>query len=276
MAESENPEPYLSEDGSPVLKHRKDPPEYAILLRFPGMSEIVNELGMPKDRDVIFNLSYVSVEDFLYHVGYSYLANIRRHQSYTVELFGMLVKLPEVFYPGVKIPLPDPSQYKCQPRYWWVDGNRPVQIWRLRVLTCPLEDIETSELSPFGKFPPGTLYVEERWHPLADMKKIFIGGLEQASKQRGIGLHRLHKDALRILEGNFEPSRGDVKIGRTRGSTYYTPGEFARALGREYKRLYEQNKQKPGRKAVAAALKISVSTLYRYCKNPGVPWPSGE
>lgn len=276
MAESDDHSYHPSEDDPQVIRHDDRPPAYAIFPSFPSVSEIVNELNMPKSPDVIYNLCYLSVEDFLNYRGYSHVMGIRICPSYTVELFGLLVRLPEDFRFGMTIPLPDPSLYKSQPRYWTEHGFRPVQIWRLRVLTCPIEDIETNVRSPFGKFPAGTLYFEERWHPLADTKRMLIGGIEKASRSKGIGLGRLHKHALGILGGNLDPLMSDVKKGRTIGTTYYTAVDFPSALKEAYWRLYEPNRQKPKRLAVAIELKISRSTLRRYLIKFNVPWPTVE
>lgn len=274
MVESDDYSYYPSEDDPQVIRHYDCPPAYAIFPSFPGVSELVNELDMPKSPEVIYNLSYLNVEDFLNYRGYSYVAGIRKCLPYTVELFGLLVKLPEGFCFGMTVHLPDPSLYKCQPRYWIEHGFRPVQIWRLRVLTCSIEDIETNVSNPFGKFPTGTLYFEERWHPLADTKRMLIGGIEKASKSKGIGLDRLYKDALGILGGSFDPLMSDVKKGRRTGTTYYTEVDFPPALKEAYWRLYEQNnRQKPKQIAVANELKISRSTLRRYLIKFNVPWP---
>lgn len=273
MAEGEDQSYYPSEGDPQVIRHENYPPAYVIVPSFPGVSQIITELDMPRESDVIYNLSYLSVEDFLNFRGYSYVNDVRRSQSYSVELFGLLVNLPENFRIGMTVPLPDPSQYKCQPMYWTEHGFRVVQIWRLRIFTCPVEDIETTLFRPFGNLPTGTLYFEERWHPLADMKRKLIGGIETVSKIKGVGLDRFYADALRILGGNFDSLNSAVKVGRTRGTTYITATEFPHKLREAYQRLYELKGEKPKQEAVAVELKIGLSTLRRYLINFRVSWP---
>jgi hypothetical protein len=272
MTEGEDQSYYPSKDVPQVIRHEDRPPAYAIFPTYPGVSKLITELDMPTESDVIYNLSYLSVEDFLNFRGYSYVNNIRRSQ-YSVELLGLLIKLPENFCLGMTVPRPDPSLYKCEPRYCIEHGFRLVQIWRLRVYTCPLENIETSCCSPFGKFPSGTLYVEERWHPLADTKRRLIGGIETVSKNKGLGLDRFYADALPILEGNFKTLKSDVKMGRTQGTTYYTATEFPHKLREAYQKLYDLKDEKPKQEAVAVELKIGLSTLRRYLRNLKISWP---
>lgn len=249
-----------------VLRFGVNPLTYTIFPSFKGAEDILSELLMPTGKERAYSLSFVSVRNFLRYSGRYHHKIAKRFSRYTVEAFGLRIKLPTDFDLGMTVPLPDPSQYKCQPDYWIPGGIIPVQIWRLRVISCPLEDLKTSPSSPFGKLPIGTMYVEERWHPQEDKQKSthLIGKASLAQIKR---LERFEKDAMRILGGTF-------KLGRPRGTKKYTLDEFRDKLRAAYKILCDgENKQQPKQFALAENIGISLATFKRFMDDIGNPKP---
>lgn len=249
-----------------VLRYGVNPLTYTIFPNFKGAADILSELLMPAGKDRAYSLSFVSVRDFLKYSGCYHHKIAKRFSRYTVETFGLRIKLPTDFDLGMTVPLPDPYQYKCQPDYWILGGIIPVQIWRLRVLSCPLEDLKTSPSSPFGKLPIGTMYVEERWHPQEDKQRSthLIGKTSFVQIKR---LERFEKDAVRVLEGTF-------KRGRPQGTKKYTPDQFRDKLKAAYEELFDnETKQSPKQFALAEKLEVSLAAFKRYMNDIGNPKP---
>lgn len=267
MAEPKDGEYCLNfSDGSFIF--RMGTPHYYLFTSTPpGLPDVLYDLKMSPATFGEYDLRFLSVEDFLKDRGRPHPKLSKRYQSYTVQTFG-LSACPR---PGMKFsfPPPHPSQYKCEPMYWYRLGVLPVQIWRIRVFSCPLEKIKTSIHNPFGLFPPQTVYVEERWHPKAGVTRL-IGGLGNAPNYGSVGLEQLYEDALGIMTGY-------IKRGRPRGTTYYTREQFSTDLKKHYRKVLKETKggsRKPSRAAVALSLGIGISTLYRYMDKFNVHWPS--
>ena len=240
-----------------VFRYGVNPLTYTIFPTFKGAADTFRELFIPIRRDQVYSLSFISVRDFLKYTGRYHHKIAERFRRYTVEIFGLRIKLPTDFYLRMDVPLPDPSQYKCQPSYLILGGIFPVQIWRLRVLSCPLEDLKTSPSNPFGKLPLGTMYAEERWHPQEDKQRFTrsIGGISFAQVKR---FERFEKDAVRILEGTF-------KLGRRRGTKKYTLAQFHDRLRAAYEELCgDEKNQKPKQFALAEKVGVSLATFKRY------------
>lgn len=250
-------------DGSlMILKLTDSPVRYTIYSTFADISEILADLKMPHIEG-IYDLRFLSVEDFFRERGYSYPKLEERFQGYTVQTFGF--KIPH--RPGMRLPLspPNPANYKCPPMYWTYFGIAPIQIWRLRVISCPLEKIKTTVYNPFGIFPPGTVYLEERWHPRRGLSRL-IGGLEKASNSLIMSLDQLFEDALRILEGR-------IKRGRPRENTVSKAKKFTRDLKKHYWKLAKKSRQRPSKTAVAESMGIVRSTFYARLNKFKVRWP---
>lgn len=265
MADNEDDKIYLNASDGTLLTVRMgvSPLTYMISPSFIDALETLDNLKMPREVYRRYHLRFLSVEDFLRGMDYARPKLDERYRNYTVQTFGLISDYKR----GMRLPLPppDPSQYKCQPMYWTILDLLPIQIWRIRVFSCPLGKVKTSIHNPFGVFPSGTVYVEQRWHPQAGVSR-YIGGLEKPPSPPRIGLDQLYEDALRILEGN-------IKRGRPRGTTEYTRNTFGRDLKKYYRKLWKQNRQRPSKTAVAVKMGISRASLYNYLKLFTVRWP---
>jgi hypothetical protein len=239
-----------------VARYSSAPPGYNIFSSFAGMRRILNELNMPDKADNVYSLRFYTAAYYLKCLGRSLPKKYDECHKYTVEIFGLRVKLPEDFRFGMKVPLPDPTQYYCAPDYLTEAEISHTQIWRLRIISCSIEEVETRLSNPFGIFPPGTLYFEERWHH-QDGKTRLIGGLEPRSGNYGTSLDGFRKNAICILDGYRKP-------GRPRGTRYFTPSGFRSAVKAHYEELYNPNERQPLPKEVAIKLGISVGTLKNY------------
>lgn len=255
---------YLNDtDGSLlILKLTDFPARYRISSTFADISAILADLQMPRVEGM-YDLRYLSVEDFLRERGYSYPKLAKRYQRYTVQTFGFTI-FPR---PGMKLPLspPNPANYKSPPTYWTFLGIAPIQIWRIRVFSCALGKIKTTVYNPFGVFPPGTVYLEERWHPRRGISRL-IGGLEKVPNSLIIDLDGLYEDALRILEGR-------IKRGRPRENTVSKAKKFRRDLKEHYWKLANKKQERPNKTEVAKSMGIARSTFYGYLNKPNVRWP---
>jgi hypothetical protein len=254
---------YLNADDGTglVFRLRTLPLHYLVTLNLTSVLELVSDLKMPNDLNGLYDLRFLSVKDFLRERGVPDQKLHRKYQGYTVQTFGSVPRYER----GMKLPLPtpDPSQYKSEPKYFL--DLRPTQIWRIRVYPYPPEEIKSSVHNPFGTFPPGTVYVEERWHPETGVSRL-IGGLENAPKSSGVRLDELYVDALRILEGG-------VKRGRPMGSTEIKRIQFVPCLLEAYQTVKKKTGRNPSPKEVAKEMDISRGTFYNYRRRSGISWP---
>jgi hypothetical protein len=266
MAQNDDPECYPNSGVDvQVLRFAFSPLTYTIFPRFEGIANILHELSIPVGIGHVYNLIFVGVRDFLKYSGRYYHKIPERYRRYTVETFGLRIKLPPNFKLGMNVPLPDSSQYKCQPGYYTFSGIVTVQVWRWRVLSCSVEELKTSTRNPFGNAPLGTMYFEERWHPYAGNQR-FAGLIGKASFAQFKRLGRFEEDALRVLDGTF-------KLGRPRGSKKLTLTEFQDKLRSAYAELHKETKQHPKQFALAERLEIDLSTFKRYMRELGNPKP---
>jgi hypothetical protein len=248
-----------------VFRFGRNPLTYTISPKFNGVAKILHELQIPTDPDQSYSLSYVSIRNFLKYSGRYYHKIADRYQKYTVETFGLVIKPPPDFNFDTDVPRPDASQYKCQPFYWTFCGVVLVQVWRLRVLSCPMEDLKMCPSNPFGTFPSGTVYVAERWSPQEERIR-FIDWIGKASLSQKKRL-TFYEDAVRIIEGTF-------KLGRPQGTKKYTKALFRDKLKLAYQELYDE-KTNPTPKQFALALKseLSVAAFKNYMNDIGNPKP---
>ncbi|MFL6333055.1 MAG: hypothetical protein ACJ754_06890 [Pyrinomonadaceae bacterium] len=152
--------------------------------------------------------------------------------------------------------------------YWTYLGIAPIQIWRIRVLSCPLGKIKTTVYNPFGVFPPGTVYLEERWHPRRGVSRL-IGWLEKVSNSLVMDLDQLYEDALLILEGR-------IKRGRPRKNKVRMAKKFRRDLKEHYWKLANESQERPNKTEVAESMGIARSTFYARLNKSKVRWPPSK
>jgi hypothetical protein len=185
-----------------------------------------------------------------------------------VEVFGLRIPPPDISTKDELLPLPDPAQYKCPPMYWQEFGVILIQVWRVRVFSCPAELIQTSPSNPLSPYDPAVLYYEERWHPRRgiDWK---LGGQEHLQD-----LHTTSKvdtflnDARIILRGKHKTRRKFPKP-----KNFPNRASFKKAYFDAYFDLSNKKRVEPKQEAVAQALKICRSTLYNNLGYFKLSWP---
>lgn len=268
MLDNEDDKSYLTAaDGTlMVIRFSTSPLRYLVYPKFTSVLEVLDELQLPKHEDDIYDLRFLSVEDYLKERGYSHSKLDERYQNYTVQTFATINRSLRGIHRRLHPPgLP---QHIYQPAYRYILEVDPIEVWRKRVLSCPLEKIKTSVYNPFGMTPPGTVYVEERAHPFKNAQTS-IGGLENVLNPRWVDLNGLYEDGLRIIKGRVYGSRP----GRKPGSQLYTPEDFVQELRKHYQLLKNGTGPMPGKKAVARAMVIATSTLYKYLNRYHIRWP---
>jgi hypothetical protein len=268
MPDNEDDKSYLTAaDGTLMLvRFSTSPLRYLIYPKFTSVLEVLDELKLPKYENDIYDLRFLSVEEYLREWGYAHSKLDERYQNYTVQIFASISR----YMRGINLLLHPPGlpQYNYQPVYRDLLDIQPIEVWRKRVLSCSLKEIKTSVHNPFGVIPPGTVYVEERAHPFKDVQTI-IGGLENVLNPRWVDLNELYEDGLRIIKGRVN----GPKPGRKPGSQLYTLEDFVQALIENYRLLKKGTGPMPSKKAVAHAMEICRTTLYKYLSRYHIRWP---
>lgn len=191
-------------------------------------------------------------------------------QNYTVEEFGLRIG-PSIEHtsdpyqiPTLKAPpLPDPLQYKCQPRYRRIFGERLLQVWRTRIFPFTVDSIQTTSAQPMTPCTPDKVYFEERWHPQRAPHWL-IGGLENKRKSKGLDIDEFYRDSLRIL-GHITKLPGPKE--------YEDAEQFEQDLKDIYSKLYGSESRRPGLEAVAREMLMDRKTLSKYISRFEIRWP---
>lgn len=268
MPGNEDDKSYLTAaDGTlMVVRFSTAPLRYLIYPNFTSVLEVLDELKLPKYENDIYDLRFLSVEEYLRDWGYVHSKLDERYLNYTVQIFASISR----YLRGMNLLLHPPGlpQYNYRPVYRDTLDSLPIEVWRKRVLSCPLEKIKTNVHSPFGVTPLGTVYVEERHYPAKGVQTI-IGGLENVLNPRWVNLNELYEDGLRIIQGRVK----GIKSGRKRGTLLYTPEDFVYELRKHYQLLKNDTGPMPGKKEIAHAMGISRTTLYEYLNRLHILWP---
>ncbi len=268
MPDNEDDKSYLTAaDGTlMVVRFSASPLRYLIYPKFTSVLEVLDELQLPKHENDIYDLRFLSVEEYLREWGYAHSTLDERYQNYTVQTFATISRSLRGIHR--RLHPPDIPQHIYQPAYRYILEVDPIEVWRKRVLSCPFGKIKTSVHNPFGVIPPGTVYVEERVYSSRTVQTI-IGGLENVLNPRWVDLNELYEDGLRIIKGRVNGPRA----GRKPGSQLYTPEDFVQELREHYHLLKDGTGPMPGKKAVARAMGIATTTLYKYLNRYHIPWP---
>lgn len=251
---------YPQEKNWQVHQLSKDHSVYRIRPTFEGVIRLTEELDLPRGPQEQYYSKFYSGGEYVNPIG----TPIERYERYTVETFGLKIKPTSPISHPVKYEYPDPSEYISLPRYWQF-SRQIIQIWRLRILDCPVEALQPSASNPLSPYHPNILYFEERWHPKQG-KLAYIGGLSNVQISFAPELERFFIDTYRILE-KLHPR------GRPPGtSTYPDSEDFRRRLLKELRGFRRRKKYKPTEEEMALEMKISVSTLKRYLRIAGLSW----
>ncbi len=197
---------------------------------------------------------------------------LKRLHNYAFELFGLRVPPPDPLSLKHLYQQPYPSSFdsKLKPRYVWVDSFFIIEVWRYRVFSPPLGDLQVNISNPITLQYPGLMYFEERWHPSTG-HQVNVCGLETlSSSQLSAKLGRFIMDALRILK--YVDTRG-----RRPGPVKYKKAEvFNRKMNEIYIKLTEMSGHHATQEEVADVMKISLSTLKNRIRDYNAPWPPIE
>jgi hypothetical protein len=115
-----------------VYLARERPRVYLMNARFEPARALAEELGMPVEGDTSYVLCLYS--GALFKRGHE---RYEQFKNCSLEIFGLSISLPSPIPDPLphRVPLPDPSQYKTEPTYYWWNGFSLVQVWRLRTAT---------------------------------------------------------------------------------------------------------------------------------------------
>lgn len=255
---------YLNIGDIPVIQFNAKPPAYIIRSNFQGLRDLLLELDMPEDP----RHAYCSM---LFQGSNLLLEKKRKDEKfkkkYSVEIFGLFLRLSDT--PSYNLRdwfLNEKSQYKCQPRYWSSRSGHIVQIWRLRLFSCPATHIQSSILNPLSQSAPKVAYLEERWHPQQDLR-LALCGLEHLSNSKISPFIQFTRDALRVI--------GKTKrAGRPPWSgKYKSPEHFLTKYRAAYFDLLLKTGDEPIQQAVANRLRISLANLKILIRKSEASWP---
>jgi hypothetical protein len=253
---------FLNIGSTPVQKYLTSN-TYIINSNFHGLRSLLQELGMPENPpDIYYSTLFVSNALFRHDK-----RSFEKFRKYTVEVFGLLIKSPEMTNDDIKYHILSGKQlYKYQPRYFRFSGGIAVQGWRLRVFNCPIESMRTSLSNPFSTSSPGVVYFEERWHPEVGTT-LELRGLEHLTGLPISTTAQFIEDALRIYGK-------EKRRGRPRGPSEFIDREsFIESLTDAYHKLSGSSNRRPTQEAVAGELLVSLSTLKLYLRAFEVKWP---
>jgi uncharacterized Zn-finger protein len=148
---------YPSTQDVQVYLVRDHPRVYLMCPRFEPARELAEELGMPVEDDTRYVLCL--------YTGALFKRDHERYEQFkncSLEIFGLSISLPSTIPDPLphRVPLPDPSQYKTEPTYYWWNGFSLVQVWRRRIFPCPVESLKSTLAEPLSPKEPETLYLE--------------------------------------------------------------------------------------------------------------------
>jgi hypothetical protein len=252
---------FPSPDNIQVAQMSDKPPAFYISPDFEGVRQVVNDLNMPHSFDAGYFLRFFHGAEFIKYHKRSFL----KFKKYSVEAFGVRIKLPadvDLFKLEWQ-PLPDPTNYKYPPSYWYESPYHLIQIWRLRVFKCPLERIQVPISNPLNPHVPPVVKFEWRWHPQNDPQYILYGP------------HNLFPRYPPKPIAFFNDCRRIIGLGRAIGrpSEFADPDFFIQIVTDAFRRLLKRNRSRPSRQLVAEKLEIDRKTLYHYLNFFKVPWP---
>jgi hypothetical protein len=255
---------YPSSRNAQVYQVSQNPPYYSIAPSYPPAQALARELGMPVAADETYWLQV--------RPGNTPFTRQKKYQNYSIEEFGLTTKRPtlpkldpeEVMRLGrPETPKPDPSLYTCRPRYWCFSGEWLVQIWRSRVLACPIKCFRSTVERPFISQYPNVMFFEEIWHPIQGRKRS-VGGIEHLHQSAGThDPNELYRDALRILGYKVRKSR----------RRYETADELRRDLAAASLRIKVYRAKKGTLENFALELDIDRKTLSNYLNDFSLSLP---
>jgi hypothetical protein len=248
-----------------VYRESYDPSVYTIYPSFGEINYLVQQLGFPNKSESMYCSIIGSVGKlFKSKTHYS-----KKLQNYTVEEFGLRIG-PSLEYtsdpdhiPILKAPLPNPLQYKCQPRYRRLfGGSHLLQVWRTRIFPFNEDYIQSSIVHPLTLNIPNKVYFEEGWNPRYGNRWL-IGGLEHKHKFKRLDIDEFYWNALIIL--------GHRK--RRPGPIGYDADQLEKDVKDAYAKLLGKENRRPSLGAVADDLLIDRKTLSKYLTRLGIKWP---
>ncbi len=290
-----------------VYQYRHMPPTYIITPHFKPVQQLVWELSMVcKPNDIYYSMIISGDDYFKCLRGYSYKleesiiegfdykfdnlpgvfsviddstqhpastteftkALIERLKKYSVELFGVIINLPDGVSPSGMLnpPVPAPSQYTSPPRYIRDISMNTVQIYRLRIFNCPSEAMHPTPSNPLSPRRPTCLFFEERWHPHT-LKEQAMRGLENLPHFRFTEVGKFWADCQRLTETV-------KKLGRPLGSGEYQDStQFNQDVTDAYRKCFKRLGRKPSQRQVAEELLMSRSRFSEKLSEFGIPWP---
>ncbi|MCA1633039.1 MAG: hypothetical protein LC802_04785 [Acidobacteria bacterium] len=239
---------------------------YTIYPGFAGAQTLIHELEMPTGSDELYWLTFMRGDSICKHDE----STSERYRKYAVEDFGLRIKRPKYTHKGstaLKPPdlqEPDPSLYKCRPRYWELYGGAYlVQVWRSRVFACSVDAIKTIPSNPFSPPYPDVMCFEESWHPKHGRRRS-IQGLEKRHTTQSLRPNEFYRDALRIL-GYTKRRFGPRK--------YEDADSFLKNLKIVYSDLADREMRRPSMETIALEMKMSRKTLKECLERFEIPWP---
>lgn len=248
-----------------VFRYSDIPPGYQIRPTFAGVRQLIQELDLPEYSGTVYHSRIFNGWDFS---KYSLRQPFKKYQRYTVEIFGLRIRPPDLPSVDKLLSLPDPAQYKCPPMYWEEYGMFLIQVWRVRIFSCPTESIQTSPSNPLSPHDPDVLYYEEYWHPRRGIGWR-LGGQGNLRDLHTTGkVNTFIKDAQLVLRGVHNIQRKPPKP-----TGFTNRASFNKAYTDSYFNLFKEKGYKPKQEAVARELKICRSTLHNYLTYFKLSWP---
>jgi len=219
-----------------VFQTPVEPPRFIILSNYPALRQVLSDLGVPENPRTIYYSCFVSGGDYANATGEAY----KKSQLFTVELFGRF--LNSTFGEDIERELP----IWRRPMFWNDATGEEIAIWRTRVYSQPLADLDLRPSQPMSPYVPCFPYLETRWHPDRDRKAFLLGGLEGFTGGFSL-LRKFFRRASSILDGS--PARF--------GRPPLDPMEFYKTVVRACHELWIEDGEKPGQARVALRLNIS-------------------
>lgn len=252
---------FPNRDNIQVFQISNKPPAFYIHPNFEGVRQVAKDLGISDDLDAVYFLRLFNASEFIkYHK-----RSVLKFKKYTVEAFGIRIKLSADadIFKWERQPLPNASNYAYPPLYWYENAYHLVQIWRLRIFKCPLENIKVPISDPLTPNIPPVIKFEWRWHPQKHPAH-FLYGPHNMTPRRPPKPLSFFKDCFRII-------RDEGRRGRPR--EFPDRDFFIQVLKDAFQRLQERTVKPPSRQLVAEKLEIDRTTLKSTLKWHSVSWP---
>jgi hypothetical protein len=231
-----------------VEQRRLSPPCYQISPMFEGMRRLVTDLDLPTGlRTSVFS-KFIAAGDYVWAMGRNY----DRYQNYTVEVFGVRLRLFALDESYERLKLPDPQRYKTPPQYWYESSLELIQIWRTRVFRSSSFTPSTS--NPLTPYRPTFPCIERCWHPQLKEMTIDFRGTPESSAVRS-SRSQFEIDGHNIL------LRSPTTSGR--GRLYESLEEFYCEVREVYCSLAKKDFE-PLRKEVMLRMTCSKNTFNKY------------